>query len=66
MRALRWPDAFLDGDLIVRRALGADKPATPAQARARAERWRPWRASAVLHLWAGATVPAPANPPRGA
>ncbi len=61
LRALRWPDAFLDGDLIVRRALGTDKPATPAQARARAERWRPWRAYAVLHLWAGATAPVPAN-----
>ena len=57
LRALRWPDAFLDGDLVVRRALGRDRPATPAQARALAEQWRPWRAYAVLHLWAGAAVP---------
>ena len=48
MRALRWPDAFLEGDLVVRRALGV---ARPAQALARAEAWRPWRAYAVLHLW---------------
>jgi len=48
MRALRWPDAFLEGDLIVRRALGV---AHPARALARAEAWRPWRAYAVMHLW---------------
>ena len=48
MRALRWPDAFLEGDLIVRRALGV---AQPARALAHAEAWRPWRAYAVIHLW---------------
>ena len=48
MRALRWPDAFLEGDLIVRRALDV---ARPAQALARAEAWQPWRAYAVIHLW---------------
>ena len=48
MRALRWPDAFLEGDLVVRRALGV---ARPAQALALAEAWRPWRAYAVIHLW---------------
>ncbi len=48
MRALRWPDAFLEGDLVVRRALGV---ARPAQALAHAETWRPWRAYAVIHLW---------------
>src|SRR5512143_187947 len=48
LRALRWPDAFLEGDLGVRRALGV---ARPAQALARAEAWRPWRAYAVIHLW---------------
>ena len=48
MRALRWPDAFLEGDLIVRRALGVTQP---ARALARAESWRPWRAYAVMHLW---------------
>ncbi|HYR00446.1 MAG TPA: DNA-3-methyladenine glycosylase 2 [Casimicrobiaceae bacterium] len=48
LRALRWPDAFLEGDLGVRRALGV---ARPAQALALAEAWRPWRAYAVIHLW---------------
>lgn len=48
MRALRWPDAFPAGDLGVRRALGVERPAA---ALARAERWRPWRSYATLHLW---------------
>jgi AraC family transcriptional regulator of adaptative response / DNA-3-methyladenine glycosylase II len=52
MRALRDPDAFPLDDLGVRRGferLGL--PATRAKIRERAERWRPWRAYAVLHLW---------------
>jgi AraC family transcriptional regulator of adaptative response / DNA-3-methyladenine glycosylase II len=52
MRALAWPDAFLGGDLIVRRALDVT---TARAAEERAERWRPWRAYAVLHLWTGAS-----------
>lgn len=48
MRALGDPDAFPAGDLGVLRALGA---ASPRQAEARAERWRPWRAYAAVHLW---------------
>ena len=51
MRALGWPDAFLDNDLVVLRALGETRP---ARARARSEMWRPWRAYAVMHLWANA------------
>ena len=46
MRALRDPDAFPATDLGVRHALerlGADVSA--------AERWRPYRAYAVMHLW---------------
>ena len=50
MRALRWPDAFLAGDLVVRRALGVT---TPARAEAKSLAWRPWRAYAVMHLWKG-------------
>jgi len=53
MRALGWPDAFPAGDLVVMRALGAK---TPAQARAAAQAWRPWRAYAVMHLWRGQAV----------
>jgi AraC family transcriptional regulator of adaptative response / DNA-3-methyladenine glycosylase II len=60
MRALSDPDAFLPTDGGVRKALhhlGADGTA--------AERWRPWRAYVVHHLWAtleqptsqGATTP---------
>lgn len=48
MRALGWPDAFPAGDLGIRKALGG---AAPRAAEAEAERWRPWRAYAVLHLW---------------
>ncbi|MGW7428567.1 AlkA N-terminal domain-containing protein [Streptomyces sp. NPDC054861] len=53
MRALGDPDAFLPGDLGVRRAahhLGL--PSTPAALTARAADWRPWRAYAVQYLWA--------------
>jgi AraC family transcriptional regulator of adaptative response / DNA-3-methyladenine glycosylase II len=54
MRALGEPDAFPAGDLGVRRALGngGPLPAVPAVERL-AERWRPWRAYAVMHLWNG-------------
>lgn len=49
MRALSWPDAFPHTDLVLRKALGAR---TPTEILARAEKWRPWRAYAALHLWA--------------
>lgn len=53
MRALGDPDAFLPGDLGVRRAAeGLGLPATPAALTARAAAWRPWRAYAVQYLWA--------------
>ncbi len=48
MRALYWPDAFPLSDRALQEAAGA---ATPRALRARAERWRPWRAYAALHLW---------------
>ncbi|MFO0616902.1 MAG: AlkA N-terminal domain-containing protein [Polyangiaceae bacterium] len=48
MRALRSPDAFPSGDLVVQRMLDAK---TPKKAEARAASWSPWRAYAVLHLW---------------
>ncbi|MFE5856875.1 AlkA N-terminal domain-containing protein [Streptomyces sp. NPDC056500] len=53
MRALGDPDAFLPGDLGMRRA-AADLglPATPAALTAHAAAWRPWRAYAVQYLWA--------------
>ena len=68
MRALRDPDAFLPTDLGVRHALerfGHD--GRPAAAESKAERWRPYRAYAVQHLWASLGPPARAkNAPRTA
>jgi AraC family transcriptional regulator of adaptative response / DNA-3-methyladenine glycosylase II len=52
MRALRWPDAFLAGDLVVLKTLGETRPARALRA---SEAWRPWRAYAVVHLWRNAT-----------
>jgi AraC family transcriptional regulator of adaptative response / DNA-3-methyladenine glycosylase II len=49
MRALHWPDAFPDGDIALRKAMGG---LSPARLRAAAESWRPWRAYAAQHLWA--------------
>ena len=52
MRALRDPDAFMVGDLGVRKGFEAlGLPSTSKELLARAERWRPWRAYAVMHLW---------------
>ena len=50
MRALAHPDVFLPTDLGVRNALlrlGHD----PAAVIGDAERWRPWRSYALMHLW---------------
>jgi len=54
MRELREPDAFPAADIGLLRAMaGADgRRPSPAKLLARAERWRPWRAYAALHLWA--------------
>jgi AraC family transcriptional regulator of adaptative response / DNA-3-methyladenine glycosylase II len=55
MRALGDPDAFLPTDLGVRRGLEAlGLPGDPVAAASHAERWRPWRAYALHHLWAAA------------
>ncbi len=53
MRALRDPDAFLAGDLGVRRAAAAiGLPDDPRALASAAENWRPWRSYAMAHLWA--------------
>jgi AraC family transcriptional regulator of adaptative response / DNA-3-methyladenine glycosylase II len=53
LRALRDPDAFLAGDLGVRRALEAlGEDGSPRNAGRIAESWRPFRAYALMHLWA--------------
>jgi AraC family transcriptional regulator of adaptative response / DNA-3-methyladenine glycosylase II len=59
MRALGDSDAFPPGDAAVRRALeqlGED--GRPVAAERIAERWRPWRSYALMHLW---RVKAPAR-----
>lgn len=52
MRALRAPDALPPGDVGLMRALdtGAGRPSAAALL-LRAERWRPYRAYAAMHLW---------------
>jgi AraC family transcriptional regulator of adaptative response / DNA-3-methyladenine glycosylase II len=54
MRELREPDAFPVADIGLLRAMADEsgmRP-SPAELLAHAERWRPWRAYAALHLWA--------------
>jgi AraC family transcriptional regulator of adaptative response / DNA-3-methyladenine glycosylase II len=48
MRALSWPDAFPATDLGIRKALAINDGRAVL---AHAERWRPWRAYAAMHLW---------------
>ena len=64
MRALGDPDAFPATDLGVRRgaqALGL--PDARSALTGYAERWRPWRAYAVQHLWGATTHPINQWPP---
>ena len=59
MRELREPDAFPAADIGLLRALSdanGVRP-SPAELLAHAERWRPWRAYAALHLWASQPRP---------
>jgi AraC family transcriptional regulator, regulatory protein of adaptative response / DNA-3-methyladenine glycosylase II len=52
MRALGESDAFLAADVAVRRKFAQfGRDLTPSELLTYAERWRPWRAYAVLHLW---------------
>jgi AraC family transcriptional regulator of adaptative response / DNA-3-methyladenine glycosylase II len=48
MRALRWPDAFPKGDIVVLNSLGG---VTAKQAEEISQAWRPWRSYATVHLW---------------
>lgn len=57
LRALRDPDVFLAGDLVLRRALGG---VSAAQAATASHAWRPHRSLAVLHLWTQHAI----DPPR--
>ena len=58
MRALRWPDAFVAGDVALHKAMGLQHqtPAlspikTAAAAVAASQAWRPWRSYAVMRAW---------------
>lgn len=56
MRALRWPDAWPQGDVALANALGLENPRSQtarSAAEQLAERWRPWRSYAVIRTWAG-------------
>ena len=57
LRALRDPDVFLPGDLVLRKALGG---VTARRAATASEAWRPHRSLAVLHLWTHHAI----DPPR--
>lgn len=68
MRAIGDPDAFLPTDLGLRRAASYLGLANDAVSLTRlAERWRPWRAYALAHLWSvaggGATATEPEPEP---
>ena len=53
LRGLGDPDAFMPADLVLRRAATTHgSPLTTRALEARAEAWRPWRAYAMMHLWA--------------
>jgi AraC family transcriptional regulator of adaptative response / DNA-3-methyladenine glycosylase II len=62
IRTLYWPDAFPQSDPVLQRAAAVSGP---GGLRARAERWRPWRAYAALHLWLAELERCGAAPPAG-
>jgi len=58
MRVLRESDAFPDGDVALRRTLSNEGNRIDSrELLARAERWRPWRSYATLHLWTAESRP---------
>jgi AraC family transcriptional regulator of adaptative response / DNA-3-methyladenine glycosylase II len=48
MRTMEWPDAFLETDAGIKRAL---EPYTSKELLEIAEAWRPWRSYATVNLW---------------
>jgi AraC family transcriptional regulator, regulatory protein of adaptative response / DNA-3-methyladenine glycosylase II len=54
MRVLSWPDAFPHSDLGILKALNTK---SPRRALEMAEKWRPWRAYAAMHLWKSLSLP---------
>jgi len=55
MRAFRDPDAFPAADVVLRRVFGGGPQSrvTVSTLLKLAERWRPYRAFAVMHVWIG-------------
>lgn len=51
------PDAFPDGDLGLRRAIGIDRPVPASELALHAHQWRPWRAYAAVQLWSARRGP---------
>jgi AraC family transcriptional regulator of adaptative response / DNA-3-methyladenine glycosylase II len=52
MRGWSWPDVFPPGDVVLRKALSGNGPLlSPKAYLDAAERYRPYRSYAVLHLW---------------
>jgi AraC family transcriptional regulator of adaptative response / DNA-3-methyladenine glycosylase II len=71
MRALRWPDALVAGDVALHHALGLRAPhcATPSSPTQRAREteriaaaWRPFRSYAVVRAWHASNSPPPSPP----
>ena len=48
LRALKWNDAFLKSDLVIRQSLGGLSASKTEQI---SQAWRPWRSYATLYLW---------------
>jgi AraC family transcriptional regulator of adaptative response / DNA-3-methyladenine glycosylase II len=64
MRALRWPDAFVAGDVALHKAMGLlnqTPKLSPAKAAIAAleaaQVWRPWRSYAVMRAWTSLASP---------
>jgi AraC family transcriptional regulator of adaptative response / DNA-3-methyladenine glycosylase II len=57
MRALRWPDAFVAGDVALHKALGVQDSKNPAkEAQTASLPWQPWRSYAVIRAWAAKEI----------
>jgi len=48
MRSLGWPNAFPEGDAVLKKQLGYS---SASGLNRHAEQWQPWRAYATLHVW---------------
>jgi len=58
MRCLGWPDAFPYSDLGIKKVLGLKSGKAIIEI---AEKWRPWRSYAAMHLWKSLEVVHEAN-----